>query len=111
MEPWKNSKQAVCLDYVPTLEWCRYLSGAPRRFRRGIAGSKADARCAAMFDREIAAMAALMKTDALRQKQRHLEILRQNRQELQGQRVRWTRWLEDLRRDLQVLEQELEALG
>lgn len=107
MEPWKK----LLPSYVCTWEWSRYLSGARRYFRRGFAKAKADVRCAELFDREIEAGAARMKADALQQREWHLAALRQNLNALQGQRNQWSLWLEDLRRDLQELETELEALS
>ena len=106
MEPW----QKLLPSYELTWQWSRYLSGARRRFRRGFAKIQRDSHCAAMFDREIEAEAAQMKADALRQKEQHLAALRQNQDTLQAQRTQYRLWLQDLRRDLQELEVELEAL-
>lgn len=98
------------MEYVPTRFWCHYVSGASRRFRCGFFWAKPDVRCAAMFDREIEACAMQMKADAFDQKQRHLEQLALLQQQLQGNRTRTERMLQDLRQDLKELETELEVL-
>ena len=98
------------MEYGPTKRWCRYLNGASRHFRWGIYWAKPDARCAAMFDREIEAQAAQMKADVLCQKYRHLEQISIFHQQIQGNRTRTEQWLQDLKQDLKELETELEVL-
>lgn len=97
-------------DYHYTEKYVRFVESAEQKFRRTIGAANADDLCGDMLDCFIDSSIQEMKANAQEQYTRHMYVLGQQKGLLEGKLVKAMGHLENIRRDLAAVEQEITSL-
>lgn len=97
-------------DYHYTERYARFVESAEKEFRRTIGTTDADDLCADMLDYFIDSSINEMKQNAQEQYIRHTYVINQQKGLIEGKLVKAAGHLENIKKDLSDVEQEIASL-
>ena len=95
------------VDYVYTVRYANFISGAESKFRKVIENTEIDDLCDDMLDFYIDSVVNQMKAMAKEQYTAHMHVIGHHKGLLDGELVRANGHLSNLKQDLETLENEI----